>query len=106
MYLIGNVENKDVIILDDIADTCNTIIEAAQILKKNGAKTITGAAVHAIFSNNAIENLTKSSINNLIFTNTISSLKDLSIHSSNLKFYQVDISKFLGECIRKLSQRC
>lgn len=110
MNLIGNVENKDVIILDDIADTFGTLMEATNILKKKGARTITAAVVHAILSNRAIKILIESSISTFLFTNTLSISKELkNFYVINgelkLKLIQIDISNFLGECIEILSSR-
>ena len=108
MHLIGEVGSKDVIILDDIADTCNTMIEAARILKNRGARKITAVVIHAIFSGNAIENLAKSSIDNFIMTTTIPDSKttqEIRIHAYRLKLIKVDISNFLGECIQRLQYR-
>ena len=109
MCLIGSVENKDVIILDDIADTFGTLVEAANILEKNGARTITAAVIHAILSNRAIENLIESSISTFLFTNTVpisKNMKNFSSIDGELKLIQIDISNFLGECIQILSSRC
>lgn len=108
MYLIGNVENKDVIILDDIADTFGTLMEATNILKKKGARTITAAVIHAILSNRAIKNLIESSVSNFLFTNTLPISKDIEIFyliNGELKLIKIDISNFLGQCIQILSSR-
>lgn len=108
MYLIGNVENKDVIIIDDIADTFRTLIEATYALKRKGARTIIAAVIHPIFSTSAIENLIESSISSFAFTNTVSISKNMDkFHSlfGKSKFIQIDISNFLGECIKLLSRR-
>lgn len=106
MNLIGNVENKCVIILDDIADTCTTIVEASHVLKKKGARKIIVAAIHAIFSDDAIDKLKESEITHFIFTSTISNskiIKKLKLLESESKIVQVDISQFMGYCIKKLS---
>lgn len=108
MRLIGNVENKSVIILDDIADTCTTIVEASHVLRKMGARTIIAAAIHAIFSDDAIDKLKESAISQFIFTSTISNsntMKKINFLESQLKFIRVDISEFLGYCIQKLSNQ-
>lgn len=108
MYLIGDVENKNVIILDDIADTCNTVVEASYVLKKKGARKITAAAIHAIFSDDAIDKLKDSPISQFIFTSTISNSKTMAeskLIGSESKFFRVDISEFMGYCIQKLSNQ-
>lgn len=109
MFLIGNVENKDVIILDDIADTFSTLMEASNILIKKGARTITAVVIHAILSKCAIENLIESSISTFVFTNTVPISNDMEkfyLKKGESKLIQIDISNLLGECIQKLSSRC
>lgn len=109
MFLIGNVENKDIIILDDIADTFGTLMEASNVLKKKGARTITAVVIHAIFSKRAIENLAESSISTFVFTNTVPISKDIEkfyFKNGESNLIQIDISNVLGECIQILSSRC
>lgn len=53
--ILGDVENKDCLLVDDIIDTGGTIIAASKLLKEKGAKTINVMCTHAVFSNNAID---------------------------------------------------
>ena len=57
MTLIGEVENKDVIIVDDIIDTAGTIAKAANLMKSKGARSVRACATHAVLSGSAIERL-------------------------------------------------
>lgn len=71
MNVIGDVKDKDTIILDDMIDTGGTTIQAATALKDKGAKRVIAACTHAVLSGNAVEKLNDSVIEELIVTNTI-----------------------------------
>ncbi len=71
MNVIGDVKDKDTIILDDMIDTGGTTIQAATALKDKGAKKVIAACTHAVLSGNAVEKLNDSVIEELIVTNTI-----------------------------------
>ena len=69
--IIGDVNNKDVIIVDDIVDTGGSLIAAADILRQHGAKDIYVCIAHGIFSHNALERIEQSVIKEVAVTNTI-----------------------------------
>lgn len=69
--IIGDVKDKNAIIVDDICDTGGSLIAASQILKENGAKDVYVAISHGIFSNNAIQRIQDSGIKEVVVTNTI-----------------------------------
>ena len=69
--LIGDVKDRDALIIDDEIASGGTMIEAARFLKVNGARRIEAAAVHPVFSGRAIERLGGSEIERLVVTNTI-----------------------------------
>ncbi len=71
MYLIGNVTDKNVLMVDDIIDTAGTFLNGSKTLKKNGALNIYGACTHPVLSGHAINNLNSSPINELCFTDTL-----------------------------------
>ncbi|WP_110474183.1 ribose-phosphate diphosphokinase [Candidatus Karelsulcia muelleri] len=71
MNIIGNVKNKNVIIVDDLIDTANTISIASNLIKKKGAKSIRAIATHPILSGSAYEKIETSSLEELVVTNTI-----------------------------------
>jgi len=71
MTIIGNVENKNAIIVDDMIDTGGTLCKAADVLKQKGAKKIYACATHGIFSKDAIEKLQNSSFEKIIVTDSI-----------------------------------
>ncbi len=68
--IIGDVEGKDVVIIDDIIDSGGTIIASVDMLKKNGAKSINVAATHGIFSGDAVKNFSTAGVN-VITTDSI-----------------------------------
>ncbi|MDY6787365.1 MAG: ribose-phosphate diphosphokinase, partial [candidate division WOR-3 bacterium] len=71
MNVIGNVEDKNVIMVDDIIDTAGTITKASYALKESGAKEISAIITHSILSGNAVEKMKESSIDRLITTNSV-----------------------------------
>lgn len=71
MTVIGNVEGKDVILVDDMADTAGTLCKAADVIMEKGAKSVTAMCTHPVLSGNAYENIEKSQLKNLIVTDTL-----------------------------------
>ncbi len=76
MTIIGEVEGKDVIIVDDMVDTAGTICKAAQLMIDNGARSVRALASHAIMSDPASERVQNSPLTEMIFTNSIPYTKD------------------------------
>ncbi len=72
MNVIGESHLEHVLLIDDMIDTGGTIVQAAELLKNNGAKTITVAATHGLFSGDCIRRLTESSVDKIIVTNSLS----------------------------------
>lgn len=71
MSIIGDVEGKNVIIVDDMVDTAGTLVLAAQKMKESGAKSIRAFATHPILSGNAVERINNSPIEELVVTDSI-----------------------------------
>ena len=71
MNLIGDVKDKNCIIVDDLVDTGGSLLGCIKILKDHGAKDVYCAAVHGVFSNNAIERIATSGVKEFVITNTI-----------------------------------
>lgn len=71
MNVIGNVDGKTCIVIDDIIDTGGTLIEGTKALIANGAKEVYACATHGVFSENALERLEASCIKKIVVTNTI-----------------------------------
>jgi len=85
MHLIGTLDGKDVLIIDDMIDTAGTLVNAAAAAMKNGAKSVTAVATHALLSGSAVKRLEQSPISNLIVTDTvaISQKKNLKYENCN-----------------------
>ncbi|MEQ8582717.1 MAG: ribose-phosphate pyrophosphokinase [Marinoscillum sp.] len=71
MQVIGDVEGKDVVLVDDLADTAGTICKAANLLKEKGATSVRAVCTHPILSGKAYENIESSELEELITTDTI-----------------------------------
>ncbi len=71
MTIIGDVVDKDVVIVDDIIDTAGTMCKAADIMKAAGARTVRAIASHAVMSGPAAERIMASSLDEVVFTNSI-----------------------------------
>jgi len=71
MHIIGDVENKNIIIVDDIVSTAGTVVEAVAALKEKGAKDIYAAVTHPVLAYPAIERIINSELNQLFVTDTI-----------------------------------
>ena len=71
MTIIGEVEGKNVIIIDDMVDTAGTITRAADLMKSKGALSVRALATHAIMSDPASQRVTDSALSEIIFTNSI-----------------------------------
>jgi ribose-phosphate pyrophosphokinase len=96
MALIGDVDGKTAIILDDMVDTAGTVTEAAAIIHEKGAKEVHACCSHAVLSGPAIQRINDSPLTSFVVTDTIP-LKPAAIESG--KFKVLTISKLVGEAI-------
>lgn len=71
MVLVGDVRDRVAIIVDDMADTCGTLVKAAEVVITHGAKAAIAIVTHGILSGNAIEALNGSKLEKLVVTNTV-----------------------------------
>lgn len=71
MRVLGEVAGKDVVIIDDIADTAGTLAKAADLMKKEGAKSVRAVVSHGVMSGNAAERVMQSALTELVFTDTL-----------------------------------
>lgn len=98
MVLVGNVEGKVAILVDDMADTCGTLALAAERLVECGAERVLAIVTHGVLSPPALERITNSKLETLVVTNTIP-------QSSNRrkcpKLEEIDVSHVLAETIRR-----
>jgi ribose-phosphate pyrophosphokinase len=71
MNVLGDVEGRICILIDDMVDTAGTLCQAASILKEKGAKKVVAYATHAVLSGSAVDNINNSEIDELVITNTV-----------------------------------
>ena len=100
MNIIGEIENKTCILLDDIADSAGTLCNAAKALKNNGAKEIYSYIVHGVLSGNAFSKIAESSIKELILTDTIEPSNQVK-NTKNIR--HISIAPLMGEAIKRIS---
>ena len=101
MHIIGEVEGRTAVILDDMVDTAGTLTEAAAALAKHGAKRIYACATHPVLSGPAIDRICDSPIDQLIVTNTI----PLTTRAKECgKITQLSVAALLGEAIRRIHE--
>jgi len=71
MMLVGDVRDRTTILIDDLADTSNTITRAAKLLKKEGASKVYALVTHGILSGDAIERINASALDKVVVTNSV-----------------------------------
>ncbi len=96
MRLIGEVEGKDVVLVDDLVDTAGTICKAAALLKEKGANSVRAVCTHAVLSGNAYENIENSVLEELVVTDTIP------LKQKTNKIKVLTVSDLFAKAIRKI----
>lgn len=96
MQVIGDVTDADVVLVDDIVDTAGTICKAADLLKEKGAKSVRAVCTHGVLSGNAIENVEKSALEELIITDSLPQK-----HNSS-KIRVLTVADLFAKAIRKI----
>lgn len=99
MNIIGDIEGKTAVLLDDMIDTAGTITQAAEALQKNGAKQVYACATHAVLSGPAMDRIEKSPIKELVVTNTIPPMKGT---PQSAKIKRLSVGSLLGEAIKRI----
>ena len=96
MTVIGDVDGKDVIIIDDMCDTAGTLTKAADLLIEKGAKSVRAFCTHAVLSGPAYERINNSSLTELVVTNTIP------LKQTSPKIRVIPVSDLFGDVIKRL----
>jgi ribose-phosphate pyrophosphokinase len=96
MRLIGEVEGKDVILVDDLVDTAGTICKAAGLLKEKGARSVRAVCTHGVLSGKAYDNINASALEELVVTDTIPLKQD------SPKIKVLTVSNLFAKAIRKI----
>lgn len=99
MHIVGDVEGRDCVILDDMIDTAGTLCNAAQALKDHGAQHVFAAATHGVLSGPAIDRIAASSLEEVVVTDTIPLSKAA---ESCGKFKVLTVASLLGEAIKRI----
>ncbi len=99
MHIIGEVEGRRCLILDDLIDTAGTLVNAATALTKAGAKSVAACATHAVLSGPAVTRIKESPLSEVVITNSIP-LSEPARASG--KFKVVSIARLLAEAIRRI----
>ena len=100
MNIIGDVNNKNCILIDDMCDTAGTLTNAAKALKKAGSESVNAYITHGVFSNPAIERINNSPIDKMIITDSILPTKEV-IESDKIEI--ITIAPLIGEAIDRIS---
>lgn len=101
MNIIGDVQGKSVLLLDDMIDTAGTIVQGAQACTDQGAREVIAACTHAVLSGPALERLQTSCLSQVVVTNTIPLRgKELACP----KLHQLSVAPLLGEAIRRIHE--
>ncbi|ACL71624.1 ribose-phosphate pyrophosphokinase [Thioalkalivibrio sulfidiphilus HL-EbGr7] len=101
MHIIGDVEGKSCVIIDDLVDTAGTLCEAARALKEHGAAKVMAYATHPVLSGPAISNIEKSELDELVVTDTIPLRPEAQACS---KIRQLSVAGMLAETIRRINR--
>ena len=100
MHIIGDVKDRDCVIVDDIVDTASTLCKAVDALKEHGAAKVVAYATHPVLSGKAIANIESSSLDELIVTDTIGLHPDA---SRCPRIRCLTLSHMIAEAIRRIS---
>ncbi len=98
MNVIGRVEGRNCLIVDDMVDTAGTLTKVAEALKKEGAKMIVTSCVHAVLSGNAIERIERAPLEKVVVTNTVPAVKAC----ASPIFECMSIAPLLAEAIKSI----
>jgi len=100
MNIIGDVEGKICIVIDDLVDTAGTLCEAARALKEHGAKKVVAYCTHPVLSGKAVTNIENSVLDELVVTDTIP-LRDGAVICTRIR--QLSVAEMLAETIRRIN---
>jgi ribose-phosphate pyrophosphokinase len=101
MNIIGEVDGRTCVIMDDMVDTANTLCEAAAALKEHGAEKVVAYCTHPVLSGSAVERISNSKLDELVVTNTIPLRADAAACG---KIRQLSTAELLAETIRRISR--
>jgi ribose-phosphate pyrophosphokinase len=100
MHVIGEIEGRNCVIMDDMIDTAGTLVKAAEVLKERGAKRVFAYCTHPILSGPAVERIANSQLDEVVITNTIPLNEPA---KSCKKIRQLSVAFLFAETIRRIS---
>lgn len=100
MHIIGDVDGRTCVMIDDLVDTAGTLCNAAAALKKHGAIKVVAYCTHAVLSGSAMKNLNGSELDELVVTDTIPLNQD-AVESGKIR--QLSVAEMLAETIRRIA---
>jgi ribose-phosphate pyrophosphokinase len=100
MNIIGDVQGRTCVIMDDMVDTANTLCEAARALKEHGAERVLAYCTHPVLSGNAVERIASSALDKLVVTDTIPLQDDA---KACTRIQQLSVASLLAETVLRIS---
>lgn len=100
MNIIGDVQGRTCVIMDDMVDTANTLCEAARALKEHGAERVLAYCTHPVLSGNAVERIASSALDKLVVTDTIPLRDDA---KACARIQQLSVASLLAETMLRIS---
>ena len=100
MHVIGEIENRNCVIMDDMIDTAGTLVKAAEVLKERGARHVFAYCTHPVFSGPAVERISGSQIDEVVITNTIP-MAEAARRCGRIR--QLSVAFLFAETIRRIS---
>jgi ribose-phosphate pyrophosphokinase len=101
MHVIGEIEGRNCVIMDDMIDTAGTLVKAAEVLKERGAKQVYAYCTHPIFSGPAIERIQGSALDEVVVTNTIPLSQAA---KACKKIRQVSVAQLMAQTIQRMAK--
>ncbi|HBN45548.1 MAG TPA: ribose-phosphate pyrophosphokinase [Candidatus Marinimicrobia bacterium] len=100
MHLIGELDGKNVLIIDDMIDTAGTTVNAAEAAMENGANSVTAVTTHALLSGSAVERVNNSAINKLVVTDTVAIPEEKKLDKMKI----VTVSNIFADAIYRIHE--
>jgi ribose-phosphate pyrophosphokinase len=100
MHIVGDIKDRNVIIIDDMIDTAGTLVRATEALVRDGARRVFAAATHAVLSGPAVQRIKDSAFESVMVTNSIPLTEGKSVS----KIKVVSVARLLGEAIKSIHE--
>lgn len=101
MHIIGSVQDRSCVLMDDMVDTANTLCEAAAALKDAGAIEVKACCTHPVLSGKAVERIEASELDEVVVTNSIPLSEEAKKNSTKIR--QISVASLLAESIRRIA---